>query len=97
MKQALFALLLALQAMDVATTLYGIQLGAHEDERTFAARVFKWAGSKNWAWALVVMKVAFALLIAWLYNSVHVGVFVLLCAMFAWVCWHNYTVIKGLK
>ena len=33
MKATLFALLLGLQLVDVATTLYAIKLGAHEDGR----------------------------------------------------------------
>lgn len=79
MKQALFAALLVFQAIDVATTIYGVQLGAH------------------WVAALIILKIAFVFLVAWLYNWLPSVVLALLCVGFACVCWNNWEVIQRLK
>ena len=96
MKQLFFALLLGLQLVDVATTLYAIKLGAHEDGRMLMSQVLAIAG-KYWPQALVAAKLAFVGLIAWQYDAIAIWAFAAMCAIYAWVIWNNWRVIKRLK
>ena len=94
MKQSLFALTLGLQLVDVATMLYAIKREARETNQLLL-KVGDWFGNPQTA--LLVMKLAFAALIAWQYEAIQVWGFVVICAFYVWITVNNVKVIRRLK
>ena len=94
MKAAIFGFLIALQAIDVASTLYALKLGAKESNR-FVAKAIDYFD--NPLTALLVLKGAVIGLVAWQYDIIHVGVLAALCAFYVWVIWNNWSIIKKLR
>ena len=94
MKAAAFTILIALQVLDVASTLYALKLGARESNR-FVAKAIEWFD--NPLVALLVLKGAVIGLVAWQYDIIHAGVLAALCAFYVWVIWNNWSIIRKLR
>ena len=94
MKAAIFGFLIGLQAIDVASTLYAMKLGAKE-ANPLVAKAMAWFD--NPLVALLVLKCAVIALIAWQYAILPWWVLALLCAFYVWVIRNNLGIIRGLK
>ena len=94
MTQALFALTLGLQLVDVGTTLYAIRRGARETNQVLL-KLGDWFGNPQTA--MLVMKLAFVALIAWQYEAIQVWGFAAICAFYVWITANNIKVIRKLK
>ena len=94
MKAATFAILIGLQVIDVASTLYALKLGAKE-ANPLVAKAMAWFD--NPLVALLVLKGAVIGLVAWQYDIIHVGVLAALCAFYVWVIWNNWSIIRKLR
>jgi len=94
MKQALFALVLALQLVDIATTLYVLKRGGVE-ANPLMRRLMEAFGSPEAA--LVATKFAFVVLLGALYESIPVWSFGLMAAIYVWVAYNNGKVIRAIR
>ena len=94
MKAAIFGILIGLQVIDVASTLYAMKLGAKEIN-PLVAKAMAWFD--NPLVALLVLKAAVIALIAWQYEIIHAGVLAALCVFYVWVIWNNWSIIEKLR
>ena len=94
MKAAIFGVLIALQAIDVASALYAMKLGARE-VNPLVAKAMAWFD--NPLVALLVLKGAVIGLVVWQYAILPAWVLALLCAFYMWVIWNNWSIIKKLR
>lgn len=93
MKPYLFAALIVLQLLDVATTLYGIKRRAVES-MYFMKNLIAWFDDAETA--LVLSKSAFVILLCVFYSDIHWLAFLALNVFYLRIAANNVKVIKRL-
>lgn len=90
MVHILFALLALLQAGDWLTTARALAHGKREGNP-----LMRWLIERIGLHPALALKTAFVLAIGWM--LVREGLVIplaLICAIYAWVCWHNWRIVK---